>query len=988
MPVPCATYRIQFHLNFRFRDAEELVPYLHALGITHLYASPRFRARKGSLHGYDVADAARVNSELGTEEEFQSLVNRLHNYGMGLLLDIVPNHMAASEENPWWMDVLENGQESELASYFDIDWDADPLGRSRILLPVLGDTYGRVLESQGLSLHYDDQGFFVRYYQMRFPIGPESYGQILRACLEELKNGGDAGNGLRRTVQRACEISDELARASQPELNGRAHPSAPSTLRTSRVGHAKRQEKADSSGSPGPRNDKGSGEENARRAKIGELKTELWELYREPGDFQKALDRTLRLFNGIKGVRRSFDRLERLLASQAYRLAYWRRASEEINYRRFFDINELVGIRIDNPKVFEARHAPILRLMKEGAVDALRIDHIDGLRDPLAYLSTLRQQIEEAGSAEKVRAEPYLVVEKIISGAEGLPAEWPVAGTTGYDFVNAANLLLVSPEGYGYLERLYQRLTGEASSFADTWYVSKKKVIEELFASEVRSLSARLARLALLDRKACDLPLRELQAGFKEITASLGVYRTYVRDQRISKRDLLELERAIQAARSRTEKNESKREVFFFFRRLFRREPDTVDCCWPQEWLEFMLRWQMFSGAAMAKGFEDTAFYRHAVLISLNEVGCDPFRAEQTFGLEAFHRFNESRQRNWPQTLNATSTHDTKRSEDVRARIHVLSELPREWHAHVRRWSSWNRDKRVTEKGRKVPSLAVEMLIYQTLVGAWPLEEAEIGNFRDRLLGFITKAAREAKQCTSWLDPDEAYERALRQFISRILEHEVSRRFLRNFRRFQGRIAFQGALNSLAQVLLKIAAPGNPDFYQGNELWDFSLTDPDNRRPVDFKKRASALESLQQASGENLQVGSLLHNWADGRVKLFLVNKALEFRRSHAELFRCGDYVPLSATARIAQHVCAFLRTYKKETLLAAVPRFTTALVEPAEFPLGAKVWRRNTLTLPRGTARQWCNVLTGERIKPAAGSRQIPLSEIFGQFPVALLYS
>ena len=980
MPLPCATYRIQFNLNFRFRDAEELVPYLHALGITHLYASPRFRARKGSLHGYDVADAARVNSELGTEEEFQSLVNRLHNYGMGLLLDIVPNHMAASEENPWWMDLLENGRQSEFASYFDIAWGADPLQRSRILLPVLGDTYGKVLESQGLSLHYDDQGFFVRYCQMRFPIRPESYQQIIAACLEELRSAEESSNG-RRALQRACEISEELATGSGHELQGRPHPSE-------RVGHPKRQEKADSSGSPGPRNDNSTEEKSARRSKIGELKTELWELYREPGVFQKAVDRTLQLFNGVKGVRRSFDRLDRLLASQAYRLAYWRRASQEINYRRFFDINELVGIRIDNPKVFEDRHAPVLRLMKEGAVDALRIDHIDGLRDPLAYLSTLRERIEEAGSAEGARAEPYIVVEKIISGAEELPREWPVAGTTGYDFVNAANLLLVEPGGYGYLGRLYQRLTGETSSFAETWYRSKKKVIEELFGSEVRSLSARIARLALLDRRACDLPFSELQAGLKEITASLPVYRTYVGDQRISKRDLLELEKAIQTARARAEKNESKREVFSFFRRLFRREPDTVDCSWPQEWLEFMLRWQMFSGAAMAKGFEDTAFYTHAVLISLNEVGCDPFRTEKTFGLEAFHRFNESRQRHWPQTLSATSTHDTKRSEDVRARIHVLSEIPREWHTHFRRWSSWNRDKRVTEKGRRVPSPAVELLIYQTLIGAWPLEESEIPGFRDRLLAFMTKAAREAKQFTSWLNPDETYERALRQFVSQVLDPAVSRRFLANFRRFEARIAFHGALNSLAQVLLKITAPGNPDFYQGNELWDCSLTDPDNRRPVDFKKRASLLESLQRAAGESPQLASLLNNWADGRVKLFLSNKALEFRRSHAELFRKGDYVPLSASARISQHVCGFLRTHKKEALLVAVPRFTTALVEPAEFPLGAKVWRKNALTLPRGTARQWCNVFTGERIKLGAGSRQILLSEIFSQFPVALLYA
>lgn len=948
MPLPCATYRIQFSLNFRFRDAEELVPYLHALGITHLYASPRFRARKGSLHGYDVADAGRVNSELGTEEEFQSLVNRLHNYGMGLMLDIVPNHMAATDENPWWMDLLENGRESGFASYFDIDWTADPLQRSRVLLPVLGDSYGKVLESQGLNLHYDDQGFFVRYYQMRFPIRPESYAQILSACLEDLEHSNEPVNGARRMLKHTCELFDELVSSSET----------------------------------------GSLRGNERRSKIAELKNELWELYREPGAFQKALDHTIRIFNGIKGVRRSFDRLDRLLSLQAYRLVYWRRASEEINYRRFFDINELVGIRTDHPKVFEARHAPILRLMKEGAVDALRIDHIDGLRDPLGYLCTLRKRIEEDGPVNEGQREPYMVVEKIISGSEVLPPEWPIAGTTGYDFVNAGNLLLVEPSGYRYLERLYQRLTGEESSFAETWYRTKKQVIEQLFGAEMRSLSARIARLASMDRKACDLPFVELQSALKEITASLSVYRTYVRDQRISKPDLLQLERAIQAARERAPKDQNKRDAYSFFRRVFRREPDTIYCSWPEEWLEFMMRWQMFTGAAMAKGFEDTAFYTHTVLISLNEVGSDPIRAEQTFGLEAFHRFNDFRQRHWPETMNATSTHDTKRSEDVRARIHVLSEIPQEWHTHFRRWSSWNRDKTVTEKGRTVPSLAEEFLIYQTLLGAWPLEEAEVERFRERLLGFIVKAAREAKQFTSWLEPDEAYERALRQFVSQILDSSRARRFLANFRRFQSRIAFHGALNSLSQVLLKIAAPGNPDVYQGNELWDFSMTDPDNRRPIDFGKRAGFLENFQRAAGESAQIASVLHNWTDGRIKLFLTNKALEFRRSHGELLAKGDYVPLYASSRMRRHVCAFMRTFKEETVLVAAPRFTTAITAQGQFPLGVRTWRKNRLELPRGAARQWSNILTGERIKLEASSRGILLSSIFSEFPVALLYS
>jgi (1->4)-alpha-D-glucan 1-alpha-D-glucosylmutase len=948
MSRPCATYRIQFNLNFRFIDAEELVPYLHALGVTHVYASPRFRARKGSLHGYDVADATRVNSELGTEEEFQRLVNRLHNYGMRLLLDIVPNHMAASEENPWWMDLLENGQRSEFSSYFDIDWAADPLQRSRILLPVLGDAYGKVLEGQGLTLYYDDQGVFVRYGNMKFPIRPGTYQQILVSCQEEMGKRKDSTRGARKTLKRLYDISAEVASQSVLTSCG--------------------QDEYDS--------------------KIAQLKRELWELYRDPGAFQKILDGTLRHFNGIKGVRRSFDRLDTLLSSQAYRLAYWRRASQEINYRRFFDINELVGVRVDNPKVFEARHDPIWRLMMEGAVDALRIDHIDGLRDPLGYLSTLNKKIDEIAASRNSQSEPYVIVEKIVSGSESLPHEWPVEGTTGYDFVNATNLVLVELTGYRYLERLYQRVTGDTNSFAETWYLRKKQVIEQLFGGEMRTLSHRLARLALMDRRASDLPFSELQSALKEVTASLAVYRTYVRDQRISQRDLLQLERAIQAARVRAGKNQAKREALSFFRRLFRRQLDGVDPSWPQEWLEFMLRWQMFSGAVMAKGFEDTAFYTYTSLISLNEVGCDPFRAEHAFGLEAFHQFNQERRRDWPNTLNATSTHDTKRSEDVRARIHVLSEIPRQWHTHFKRWSSWNRDKRALVEDREVPTPAEELLIYQTLLGAWPLRESESDHFQERLLAFITKAAREAKQFTSWLDPDEAHEKALRQFSSGILDSSAGGRFLPDFHRFQKRVAFHGALNSLSQILLKIAAPGNPDFYQGTEFWDFSMTDPDNRRPVDFKARANSLEILQQLSNAGSYLASLLHNWTDGRIKLFVTAKALQFRRSHADLFLRGDYVPLYAGGRKREHVCAFMRAYKRDALLVAVPRFTTAIAEAGKFPVGTSIWGKSRLDLPAGRERRWANVLTGEQIKSAPGARTLLLSGVWSQFPVALLYS
>jgi len=484
------------------------------------------------------------------------------------------------------------------------------------------------------------------------------------------------------------------------------------------------------------------------------------------------------------------------------------------------------------------------------------------------------------------------------------------------------------------------------------------------------------------------LPFHDLKSALTEITASLPVYRTYIRGQHVDKRDLLHLERAVHAARARSGKSRIRKEVFFFFRRLFRREPDTVDCSWAREWLEFMLRWQMFTGAVMAKGFEDTAFYTHTALLSLNEVGADPFRKEDSFGVESFHRFNQERRRLWPRTLNATSTHDTKRTEDVRARLHVLAEIPRHWHTHFRRWSSWNRDRKVKVGGRLVPTTGEELLIYQTLLGSWPFDESEIDRFRDRLLGFITKAAREAKQFTSWLSPNESHERALRQFISGILDPSRHRRFLPDFRRFQGRIAFHGALNSLSQVLLKIASPGNPDVYQGLELWDLSMTDPDNRRPVDFQRRAALLESVQRPDPQHLQLASLLHNWPDGRIKLFLTARALEFRRTHPQLFLEGEYVPLYASGTMLPHVCAFMRSYKREKVLVAVPRFTTAVTEKGRFPLGRSIWRNSSLSLPRGAARSWTNVLTGERVPSRSRSHSILLHDVFNEFPVALLYS
>ncbi|MGH9340983.1 MAG: malto-oligosyltrehalose synthase [Acidobacteriota bacterium] len=881
MRVPAATYRLQFNSSFRFQDARSLVPYLHGLGISDLYASPLFKARAQSTHGYDVIDFSRLNPQLGSERDFDALAQELRSRGMGLLLDIVPNHMALDTENPWWTDVLQYGPESRYASYFDIDWNpACNSFQNRVMLPVLGEPYGQALESGNLRVTSEEETHFLHYHRLRLPLAPSS------------------------------------------------HP------------------------------------------------------FIEEGPMD-------------------LERLHQLLEMQPYRLAYWRKAREELNYRRFFNISDLIAVSVENPQAFEDVHALVFRLIEEGKITGLRIDHIDGLTDPAGYLMRLQESIctrlleligspEPIGSPESIQAATvrerplYVLVEKVLAGDEDLPADWPVCGTTGYDHLNLLNGIFVEPQGLAVLNSLYMRFTGLKTSRPDVVYHKKKEVIQKLFAGEIRTLGLHLKRLADHDRHGRDLPVKDLDRSLVEVTACLSVYRSYTRACEVSVRDRSRIERALGEARRRNPSIGVP--VFTFLRRVL-----LLDTGAPEQrrdWLQFVMQWQKFASPVTAKGVEDTAFYVDNRLISINEVGADPEAG--AISLEKFHDFNSHRLQYWPCTLNATSTHDTKRSEDVRARINVLSELPQAWEERLQRWSEWNRSGMQLVDGRPIPEPNEEILIYQSLVGAWPLAEAERPDFKDRLKEYLIKAAREAKVNTRWSRPHAAHERTLQGFVEFLFS--ASGPFMEDFLHFQQQIAFYGALNSLSQLLLKVCSPGVPDFYQGTELWSFSLVDPDNRRPVDFDTRRRLLARLKNDEGRDRPglTSELLSSWQDGRIKLFFTYKALELRNARKRLFQEGSYEPLEVIGDRAYNVCAFMRRIDNECFLLAVPRFFTHLSRPGRFPLGLDTWADTRLILAPDAPRELRQALTGEAIPVVTenGGLVLPLANLFTTLPWALLIS
>jgi (1->4)-alpha-D-glucan 1-alpha-D-glucosylmutase len=954
--IPLSTYRLQFNSQFRFADARRLVPYLHTLGITDIYASPLLQAKRGSAHGYDVTDPSRLNPELGSDEDFDALVHELQQHGMGLLLDIVPNHMAASVENPWWVDLLEEGRASIFASHFDVDWDPpNRLQENKVLLPILGRPYSEVLESQELRLEFERDGFFISYYDFKLPVAARTCRIILQHRVERLRRRlGDQSPAFQ-------ELQGIVAALGQLREN------------------------APSAASPGE-----------RRQQRQAAKERLWDLYSSSREFHRFLDDNVRLFNGRPGISSSFVLMDRLLSDQAYVLAYWQDTNKEINYRRFFTITDLVGVRAEDPLTFDSIHAVLLRLTEKGMVTGLRIDHVDGLRDPLGYLRRLQERLrreearpsdsKEAGRTAPAENQFYVVVEKILGEHEELRREWPVSGTTGYQFLNFVNGLFVDERHARSLDGAYARFLARPVNYDDLVYAKKKQVMASLLAVEIRALGRYLSVLAERDRYARELPRQQLTLALLEITACLEVYRTYVRSFEVAAEDRRYIESALQRAERRDPTLNPL--ALRFLRQVLLLEfgPQVL----PEQreaTLHFVMRWQQFTGPIMAKGFEDSLLYVYNRLASLNEVGGSP----QSNGIPpaALHEYLRRRQARWPGALNATTTHDTKRSEDVRARINVLSEIPLQWERRAQRWARQNRKKKVKALAgaEVVPTPNEEYLLYQNLLGAWPSGEAAVAPFRQRMKDYMIKATREAMVHTRWTRPNLEHENAVVRFVEAILDDSGPNRFLQDFREFERFVSFAGALNSLAQVLLKICSPGIPDFYQGSELWDLRLVDPDNRGAVDFQLRSQALQDLKRADVQrSTLIEELLPTWRDGRAKLYVIYRALNFRRQEPELFLRGNYVPLRIAGKHRENAFAFMRQWGKHRCLVVTPRLVARLITRHRAPLGRKVWGATALILPEGSPSRWENLLTGEVIDAKRRPGVCYLHQVFSRFPLALL--
>ena len=977
---PSSTYRLQFHSKFRFEDAEQIVPYLNELGISHFYASPILKARTGSTHGYDITDHNSLNPEIGTEEEFHRFSARLREHGMGLLLDVVPNHMGVGAgDNPWWQDVLENGRASAHADYFDIDWNPlKPELRNKLLLPILGNSYGDELEGGKIQLTVEDGSFVFRYYKTVLPVDPQTIPMIFSAV-------GDLRTRQGEGVEELLRILEEL----------RGFPPNWTEDRDLAL---------------------------TRQNNLPILVERLAEVVRNSEVVRQAAEEAIAVLNGEAGDQRAYDGLHRLLEAQAYRLAFWRVSGEEINYRRFFDINDLVGLRMEDPRVFADTHRLLRKLLAEGQVNGLRLDHPDGLFNPLQYfvraqmLYTASQcngpvpegDIAENGIEREIQtafgqrewtgpnAPLYLLVEKILEPGEHLPPEWPVDGTVGYDFANLVNGVLIDPEGEKPLTQIYRRFLDRTIELSDLVYESKKLIMDTALASEINVLTHMLDEISSRDRRARDYTRNVLSDAILETIACFPVYRTYI-DERgnVNPRDRKHIEAAIAAAKRRNEGMPAG--VFDFLRDiLLLQGNDGGEMIHGyRKQLYFTLKFQQLTGPVMAKGLEDTTFYVYNRFISLNEVGGSP----ETFGisLEKFHRANAARAGTWAASMLATSTHDTKRSEDVRARLNVLSEMPQQWSREVMRFRRVNRSKKQSlSDGRMPPDHNEEYLLYQTLVGAWPLEGLRAPALREEFVGriqaYMTKAIHEAKINLSWVNQNPQYTQALTDFVAAILEPETGRRpnqFLTYMEQLLPQVQFFGAINSLSQVLIKLTAPGVPDIYQGQEMFDFSLVDPDNRRPVDFLSRQEALRELKEHASRHAYASTcrkLIENWRDGRIKLWTVTQALGLRTEQRELFMEGSYIPISANGEYQRHVIAYARSLHGKQVIMAAPRLSYTLMKGAMQPPLGTAWGRGYLEIPPEIHGGLRNVLTGERL--VIHAQRLLCSEVFGTFPVALLVS
>jgi (1->4)-alpha-D-glucan 1-alpha-D-glucosylmutase len=873
--VPSSTYRLQLHKGFTFDDAAQIADYLKELGISHIYSSPYLQAAPGSMHGYDVVDPTKINDELGGEAGHHRFCQRLGEVGLGQVLDIVPNHMAISPSNPYWWDVLENGESSRYATWFDIDWHpSEAKLQNKILIPVLGDQYGRILNANQIKVEQVGEHFCARYAEHQFPLAPESVSRLLSKA---------ANRAMNDTLSLIADSFSRLPASSDPAISFVRH--------------------------------------RDKTVIYGLLKT----LCSEHTDVCAALTAE------VEDINRDIDALDDLLNRQSYRLAYWRTADQELGYRRFFDVNTLIALRVGREHVFEATHAKLLEWLHCNLLDGIRVDHVDGLRNPLEYFERLRKRAPAA----------WIVGEKILAPGEFLREEWPIDGTSGYDFMDVCNNLIVRAEGLQELTETYNAFTGEPAPFAEVAHEKKLNVLHEGLGSDVNRLASLFVEICENNRDHRDYTRAEIRRALREVAACFPVYRTYVvpatKQITIEDRDRIG-EAVARAKQSRTDLDSS---LFDFIAEVL-----TLQVSGELEG-EFLMRFQQFSSPVMAKGVEDTAFYCFNRMIGLNEVGNDPSRVGVT--VEEFHQYCAKMQATHPHTMTTVSTHDTKRADDVRARLAAITEIPREWKAALRRWSRRN----AAFHTGPFPDRNAEYFLYQTMVGAWPISP-------ERLIAYMEKAAREAKVKTSWVQQNKDFEDALRSFIERIMKSEA---FVADLEAFVKRVLDAGRINSLAQSLLKFTAPGIPDTYQGGELWDLSLVDPDNRRPVDYQLRRQMLHEFP-----GIEVEEIMRRIDEGIPKLWLVHKALWLRKERPQWFGAASaYTPMIAEGSKSEHVVAFLRA---DHVVTIAPRWS--------LKLGAR-WAGTSIDLPEGL---WNNRLTGESVP---GGRQ-QVQKLLERFPVALL--
>jgi (1->4)-alpha-D-glucan 1-alpha-D-glucosylmutase len=940
--IPTCTYRLQFNRWFTFSDAREIVPYLHALGVSDVYTSPYFQASPDSLHGYDITDHNKLNAAIGSRSDYDAWIGRLHEYSMGQLLDFVPNHVGvADSRNQWWMDVLENGRSSRYAPYFDIDWEPRKFDlRDKVLLPILSDQYGRVLERGEFQVRFEEGTFFLLYGERKLPIAPGTYRHVLEIALKNL--AGQKDEDFYAELQSILTALEYLPKRTETDLK--------------RIAERNREKEI--------------------------IKRRLERRCAEAPQVQNAIEKALAQINGKPADPRSFDTLDELLNAQSYRLAFWRVAAEEINYRRFFDVNDLAAIRVELPKVFDAVHRFVLDLVATGAVTGLRIDHPDGLYLPEEYFEKLQQRCAKElgiGLPKDGRA-VYMIAEKILTGSETLGKDWRVHGTTGYDFANQVTQALVDSSAEAAITKTFHRFIGHSVPFGHLLYAKKLQVMKLALANDVDVLGNMLDRLSERSRWYRDFTLEALSRAVRETIACFPVYRTYLApDQPVSEADRQIVERAISAAKRR---NPVMDESIFNYLQdalLFCFQPN-LDAAGRAAHTHFVLKFQQTTGPVMAKGLEDTVFYIYNRLTALNEVGGEP----QQFGLsiEGFHERNLDRQRNWPASLLGTSTHDTKRSEDVRARIVAISEVPEVWRRSLQRWQVANRRWKQAINDLEAPDANEEYLLYQTLLGTWPAqadgepEPMATPDYTARIQDYMAKALHEAKINTSWIQPNEEWDAAMRDFVAKILEPSPRNKFIPAFLPVAKEIARLGAINSLTQTLLKLTSPGVPDIYQGSEIWDYSLVDPDNRRPVDYNRRREMLDALATATP-----GELMQTWPDGRIKLFLTQRLLRFRRQYPDLFHRGEYLPLCSSGTFAECCFSFARRLGDKWIVVIAPRLSSRVGFP---PMGER-WQETTIEFLETFSLKGAHDLFTCRPVPLR-NRNVKLADALSISPFALI--